>query len=207
MSKSTRNIQEEKSSAMRARIINATIECLDSVGYSKTTTSEIVKRAGVSRGALQHHFHSKDDLIMAAADYLASKYLEIFKMKFEYAGSLREYIHNILNVFWRVEYKSTPLLLLEIKLQNRKNKKFSFINDNDFKEHTIIFEKWWGNLFKDVPVNQEAVKTTGKVCLVSIRGLIYDLLYSQDTKHLKVYHSCIEDMLVQMLSPDRTPEN
>lgn len=202
MPKTARNVQEEKSQAMRTRIIHATIECLDSVGYIKTTTSEIVKRAGVSRGALQHHFRSKDDLIMAAADFLTSRYLEIFKLKFEYNGSLREYIHNILNVFWRIEFKSTPLLLLEMKLQNRKNKKFSQKNDNDFNEHTIIFEKWWDHLFKDVPVNHEAVKTTGKVCLVSIRGLIYDILYSQDKKHLKVYHSCIEDMLVKMLTPD-----
>jgi AcrR family transcriptional regulator len=89
MTKATKSAQEEKSSAMRARIINATIECLDSAGYSKTTTSEIVKQAGVSRGALQHHFHSKEELIFAAAEYLTSKYLEIFNREFEYNGSLQ----------------------------------------------------------------------------------------------------------------------
>jgi AcrR family transcriptional regulator len=203
MTKATKSAQEEKSSAMRARIINATIECLDSAGYSKTTTSEIVKQAGVSRGALQHHFHSKEELIFAAAEYLTSKYLEIFNREFEYNGSLQEYIHNILDVFWRFEYKSVPLLLLEMQLQNRKNKKFTIKNETDFIEHTKTHEKWWENLFKDIPVKHEAVTTAGRVCLVAIRGLIYDLLYSQDTKHLKVYHSCIEEMLVTMLSDDK----
>ncbi len=203
MSKALRSAQEEKSNAMRARIINATIDCLDSLGFSKTTTSEIVKKAGVSRGALQHHFHSKDDLITAVSDYLTSKYLEMFERSFEYNGSLRDYIHDILDIFWHFRYKSAPLLLLELKLQHRKNKKFTIKNDADFKTHTNAFEKWWENLFKDIPVRQEAVITSGRVCLVAIRGLIYDLLYSQDKKHLKIYHTCIEDMLVQMLSEEK----
>ncbi len=197
-----RSSQEEKSSAMRARIINATIDCLDSMGYSKTTTSEIVKRAGVSRGALQHHFRNKDDLIQNTAEYLTSKYLGIFDLVFEYPGSLRGYIHNILDVFWHFEYKSAPLLLLDLKLQNQDNKKFTIKNETDFREHTKAFEKWWQHLFKELPVNHEMVETAGRVCLVAIRGLIYELLYSQDKKHLKIYHSCIEDMIVQMLSND-----
>lgn len=42
----------------------ATIRCLDKYGYAKTSTSRITQEAGISRGALTHHFPSKEDLIV-----------------------------------------------------------------------------------------------------------------------------------------------
>jgi len=42
----------------------ATIRCLDKYGYAETSTSRITQEAGVSRGALTHHFPSKEDLIV-----------------------------------------------------------------------------------------------------------------------------------------------
>jgi len=42
----------------------ATIRCLDKYGYAETSTSRITREAGVSRGALTHHFPSKEDLIV-----------------------------------------------------------------------------------------------------------------------------------------------
>ena len=60
--------QAERRSKMRERLIEATLDILLDSGYHRTTTTEIVKRAGVSRGALVHHFACKADLIAAAAD-------------------------------------------------------------------------------------------------------------------------------------------
>jgi len=45
-------------------ICEATIYCLDKYGYAATSTSRITEKAGVSRGALTHHFRSKEDLIV-----------------------------------------------------------------------------------------------------------------------------------------------
>jgi AcrR family transcriptional regulator len=55
---------------MRARLLDATIECLDQLGYSRTTTTEIAERAGVSRGAQLHHFPTKAELVTTAVEHL-----------------------------------------------------------------------------------------------------------------------------------------
>lgn len=55
---------------MRRRLIDATLQCLVADGYSSTTVSSIVRRAGVSRGAHVHHFPSKDALILQATEHL-----------------------------------------------------------------------------------------------------------------------------------------
>lgn len=65
-----RRTQTERSDAMRKRLIDATVQCLMADGYSGTTVSSIVRKAGVSRGAHLHHFPSKTVLILEATEYL-----------------------------------------------------------------------------------------------------------------------------------------
>jgi len=68
----TRRTQEERSAETQRKLLDATIECLIELGYTATTTTEIAKRAGVSRGAQMHHFPTKADLVAAAVEHLAN---------------------------------------------------------------------------------------------------------------------------------------
>lgn len=62
--------QAEKSHLMRMHILDATMRCLVEIGYTQTTTEKIARQAGVSRGAMTHHFKSRDDVFAAAAAYI-----------------------------------------------------------------------------------------------------------------------------------------
>ena len=62
--------QEERTRAMRQRLLEATIDCLVEEGWSGTSTTLVSKRAGVSRGAQLHHFPTKNDLVLAAVEHL-----------------------------------------------------------------------------------------------------------------------------------------
>ena len=62
--------QEERTRAMRLRLLEATVECLVERGYSGTSTTLVSRRAGVSRGAQLHHFPTKNDLVVAAVEHL-----------------------------------------------------------------------------------------------------------------------------------------
>jgi AcrR family transcriptional regulator len=66
----TRVPQEERTRAMRARLLEATVECLVERGFSGTSTTLVSERAGVSRGAQLHHFPTKNDLVVAAVEHL-----------------------------------------------------------------------------------------------------------------------------------------
>jgi AcrR family transcriptional regulator len=65
-----RRSQAERRAGTRELLLQATIGCLVNLGYAGTTTSEVQQRAGVSRGALTHHFSSKAELLVAAMDSL-----------------------------------------------------------------------------------------------------------------------------------------
>ena len=65
-----RRTQAERRASMRARLLDATIDCLSRLGYSRTTTTEVAERAGVSRGAQLHHFPTKAELVTNAVERL-----------------------------------------------------------------------------------------------------------------------------------------
>ena len=55
------------------RIMQATLECLSTRGYADTTFGTIAQCAGVSRGALQHHYTERNLLIAGALEMLGQQ--------------------------------------------------------------------------------------------------------------------------------------
>src|SRR5215207_2440016 len=63
-------LQETKSARAREKICRAVAVCLVEHGYADTSISRVAEEAGVSKGALQHHFPSKEDMMTATAEWL-----------------------------------------------------------------------------------------------------------------------------------------
>ena len=63
--------QQQRRDETRRALLDAAVESLIEVGFARTTTLEVQRRADVSRGALLHHFPSKAELLVAAVDHLA----------------------------------------------------------------------------------------------------------------------------------------
>jgi AcrR family transcriptional regulator len=60
------HVREQQRLATRQRILRAAVESFQALGYAATTTLEVQRRAGVSRGALLHHFPTRPQLVAAA---------------------------------------------------------------------------------------------------------------------------------------------
>ena len=69
----TRVPQADRTRAMRARLLEATVELLVERGFAGTSTTLVSDRAGVSRGAQLHHFPTKNDLVVAAVEHLTER--------------------------------------------------------------------------------------------------------------------------------------
>lgn len=65
--------QAQRRARTRAALLDATIDCLVERGYARSSMQEICARAGVSKGAVQHHFADKARLMAAAVEHLATK--------------------------------------------------------------------------------------------------------------------------------------
>lgn len=70
-----RTPQAQRSAATRAKALDATVEALIELGYAKTTTHEVTRRSGLSRGALLHQFPTREALVVAAVEHLVERRL------------------------------------------------------------------------------------------------------------------------------------
>lgn len=77
-----RQTQPERTAATRGALLEATVEVLAERGYAGTSTTEIARRAGVSRGAQLHHFPAKLDLVSAALDHVFAEREAAFRARF-----------------------------------------------------------------------------------------------------------------------------
>lgn len=68
-----REPQQERSRATRQRLLDAAVDCLAELGWTRATVAVVAERAGVSRGAAQHHFPTREALFTAALEYMAGK--------------------------------------------------------------------------------------------------------------------------------------
>ena len=60
----------ERLAETRARLLDAVIDSLAERGYHATSTTEVARRSGLTRGAQLHHFGTKEQMMVAAVDRL-----------------------------------------------------------------------------------------------------------------------------------------
>ena len=100
--------QQERREDTRARLLAATLDCLVEHGYAGTTTQRVQDRAGLSRGALLHHFATKEALLVAAVTHVADAQIEAVRSgAADGASDEAELLHSVM---------SGPLFLAGLEL-------------------------------------------------------------------------------------------
>lgn len=109
-----RRTQAERSAASRARLLDATIECLMIYGYSDTTTTKIAKVAGLTRGAQLHHFRAKSDMVVAAIEHLAQLRAQAVMAEVDRFDPGSNFFTSLLDYLW--ELHQGPLFAATVEL-------------------------------------------------------------------------------------------
>jgi len=78
MTTSVRRTQVERREQTIGRIVDATIDALCELGYTRTSVTEIGLRAGVSQGGMFRHFDTRLDIVVAAAAEVSRRQLVTF---------------------------------------------------------------------------------------------------------------------------------
>src|ERR1044072_1244158 len=110
----TGRTQQERSAAMRKRLLEATVDCLVEHGYAGTTTTRVTELAGVPRGAQVHHFPTRADLVAAAVRHLAARRAELAFEKIDTVRQAPDPIDAGLDLMWQphqapVQYASVEM--------------------------------------------------------------------------------------------------
>ncbi|CAN5172371.1 TetR/AcrR family transcriptional regulator [soil metagenome] len=108
-----------RTAAMQQKLIEAAIQCLHEFGYAATTTQLVTDRAGVSRGAILHHYPTKVDLMVAVAEY-AARYQNksVRRLLADVPEGMPRFL-ALTEATWDVVVQAPAMALLEIMMATR----------------------------------------------------------------------------------------
>jgi len=113
-----RRSHSERTADTRARVMAAVVESINDVGFHRTTGSEIARRAGVTWGAIQHHFRDKDGILIAVIEQSYRRFAEELGKPPPEASTIRERVEIFVDRAWdhfsSPEYRSTYEIILNL---------------------------------------------------------------------------------------------
>lgn len=101
----TRRSQAERNAETQRRIKRAAVESISEIGLSRTTGAEIGRRAGVTWGAVQHHFGDKDGIVLAVLEESFERFAEALDGPVDDTASLEERVALFVERAW-MHFKS-----------------------------------------------------------------------------------------------------
>lgn len=112
----TRRSQEARSTETRRKLLEAAIEVLRESSYANLTINKVTQRAGVTNGAMQHHFGSRDDLLLALMDAV----YPVLQIPFEAIAAenltVEQRVGRIVDLLWGIYSRPDYLAVWDITL-------------------------------------------------------------------------------------------
>jgi len=164
---------------MRARLLEATVGTLFDRGYSRTTTTEIARRARVSRGAQLHHFPTKDELVITALRHLFIERTREFREKFEALPATADRATAAIDLLWQMLSGPTFYAWLELVVAARTNPKLRRVVRPLAEEFVERVQETFRRLFP-----KSALPVAPHFAFALLQGLAVDSIVLPDAPHV-----------------------
>jgi AcrR family transcriptional regulator len=195
-----RRSQAERTAETRAKVIAAVIDCVGDVGYAGTTAVAITRRAGVTWGAVQHHFGGKDGLFMAVVDdsfaRFASQLPDVADESQGPEKRVRLFVDGAWQHFSSAAYRATFEILLNHLGREDPPPGVGW--------QTQLFRSWdriWMEFFGDVPIPRSRHHVLQHYTIAVLSGLASSLLLGGPDARL---HASELDLLKDSLARELT---
>ncbi|USG60746.1 TetR/AcrR family transcriptional regulator [Sneathiella marina] len=186
--------QQAKSQRARRSLCEATVACLVRDGYAETSLNRVAALANLSKGALQHHFSTKEDLMVATANFLLQRPFETPEHAGEVPHSVADYIkltwHKLVNT---EGYRA----LLEILVAARTDRMLQTrLSDTLLTWNDALNEQARGKFTSKLGYEQD-VEILMTMTRSLMRGLVIQDQYSEDPALAIQYI----DRWIELISP------
>ncbi|SDV48969.1 TetR/AcrR family transcriptional regulator [Chitinasiproducens palmae] len=114
--------QADRTAHSRAALVSAAIAILSDLGFARATTSAIAEHAGVTTGALHHHFPTKESLLFAVLDELTEEALMLFRQLHDLDSSGDGAARGIVTSLWALYGSNRYWAVWEINIGLRPDR-------------------------------------------------------------------------------------
>ena len=168
--------QTRRSADTRARIVAAAVNCVDEHGFPNATFQRVARGAGVTVGAVQHYFSSKEEVLSAVLEDSFQHLTHCFDdVSLEELTKLplRERVSIFVDRVWlhcsSPTYRSTIQILLSSRSEVGQSR--GHWSDPSMNEATAQALEWWRSIFSDLEIGEEKHAEMLRFVVSSLGGL------------------------------------
>ncbi len=190
-----RRTQAERSAATRRKLLAAAIDLICEEGFFDLTLGKVADRAGVSRGAVQHHFGMRGELLLALMNDFSPAYLK--PVAPPNGGSLAARVDAMIDHFWKLYQHKQAIAVFHIWLGARSDPELQPILAKTMRRFEQELDRQWRDIFADRHLPPARIAAARRVALAGLRGLA---IYLRDRRQWRAERSLLKEMLVAILA-------
>jgi AcrR family transcriptional regulator len=193
-----RRTHAERTAETRQKIIAAVVATIEELGYRRATASAIAKRAGVTWGAVQHHFGGKEGILAAVLEHSFERFAERIAAISAEDGSIEQQVSRFVDASWQhfgsPQYRSTFEILLN-----------HLSDDSDAVPgwQAEMFRAWdevWSRVFGDLGLSRSRSTVVQHYTICVLAGLAaVKMIEGADAPVRKSEIALLKDTLVREL--------
>ena len=142
-------------------------------GYEKFTTIRVAETAGISRGAQENYFRTKNDLIVAATRYTLMRAAEQARALASRNGPSSDPVERFLANSKSFFFSPTYLALMEIVAVARRNSELAKVNTPVVRQFRNILNTIWIDALCEAGYERASVKSFIKMTHYLLRGMAF----------------------------------
>lgn len=163
--------QQDRSAETHDKLIKAAITVLGKRGYANFTTSAVAATAKVSRGALQYHFHTRDDILVAARDHVAREMDLVWTPEELLSHPVEARLRMIIGHYWKMIGSNAYIAALEVRLYERFDRAMHKTLLARMNEMTAQRNHDWALAFVDTGLPEDELMALRLYMLDTLRGI------------------------------------
>ncbi len=188
--------QAAKSKATQDKIINAVIALIREGGFAAASSTRIARKAGVSWGAVQHHFGGKHEILEQVLARSHEKFDASMSGEEFTRGALEKRVERFINGAWEHYRGDEYMATLEILLASRAEGGDGASIKLNHHSHLAL----WRRIFHDCPLTDRAMQEAIYTVHCMLTGYVIEVVLEPEFFDVKRYLQRLRRILLAMLT-------
>jgi AcrR family transcriptional regulator len=206
-----RRTQAQRRETARKRILEAAARVIRMRGYDGLSTEEVSQLAGVSRGALRHHFPTKNDLVISTLRFLNEEMLEKSWSRVERAKGSADVLELVIEDAFDFFFGDYFFTNLAISMSDERNGDLRIGAHGISRDSRLAIEKTW---IERMTATGLPIRVAGDVVALTfsiVRGFAIRRLMVDDSAEFErligTWRQMVRQYVSTYLRPDQRQES
>ncbi len=178
--KPVRRSQEERSASMARAILDAAVACILEFGVAGAPVDKIARRANATGGSVQHHFGTRDGLLLRVVDDFGDRLRSASDALTLEGESVAHRVEAVCNTSWNIVSSAHYLVVIQIFLAVQENEPLYAQIFERLKSYESDLDALWIRIFKGSGIENSRIVTVRHVAMATFRGLAVRMIYRND---------------------------